>query len=239
MITSGCVCGCVFVCVKVSAWVGTNLGCFACVDSILFIVLVKIYIFSIALCLHSAYILPYKTIGFVYLSCLSVLILAVVVVVVVFACTCLSECVCVCVLVSSQHCCWLFGLSCFSIDILWKNLSCPELLFPSFLCLPYVCVLLLLLLLLLYVYLFVYIWVRRCENNWFRLATLRWMFCFVVYSCVCWKKNLTLIGTKLKRRRGLRYDFSLAVYEEESWIPRVCLLIILLCFERLSKVDLL
>lgn len=33
----------------------------------------------------------------------------------------------------------VFGLSCFSIDILWKNLSCPELLLSSFLCLSYVC----------------------------------------------------------------------------------------------------
>lgn len=34
----------------------------------------------------------------------------------------------------------VFGLSCFSIDILWKNLSCPELLFSPFLCLSVVLV---------------------------------------------------------------------------------------------------
>lgn len=34
----------------------------------------------------------------------------------------------------------VFGLSCFSIDILWKNLSCPELLFTPFLCLSVVLV---------------------------------------------------------------------------------------------------
>lgn len=47
--------------------------------------------------------------------------------------------VCVSMSVSHQHG-WSgwFGLSCFSIDILWKNLSCPELLFSSFICLSYV-----------------------------------------------------------------------------------------------------
>lgn len=34
----------------------------------------------------------------------------------------------------------VFGLSCFCIDILWKNLSCPELLFSPFLCLSVVLV---------------------------------------------------------------------------------------------------
>lgn len=113
---------------------GLRIGCFACVDSILTIVLVKIYTFYCSM--FTFFLLrPYKTIGFDYFSCFSVPVLAVFVVVI--ACTCLS--VCVCFGVSSQHCYWLIGLSCFSIDILWKNLSCPELLFPSFLCLSYVC----------------------------------------------------------------------------------------------------
>lgn len=50
-------------------------------------------------------------------------------------CVYLYECECLSVSMAEL----VFGLSCFSIDILWKNLSCPELLLSSFLCLSYVC----------------------------------------------------------------------------------------------------
>lgn len=72
------------------------------------------------------------------------------------ACLCLVHCklglsdlsVSGCARVCEFVCVWVslvsiadpvFGLSCFSIDILWKNLSCPELLFSSFLCLSVCC----------------------------------------------------------------------------------------------------
>lgn len=73
---------------------GLRIGCFACVDSILTIVLVKIYTFYCSM--FTFFLLrPYKTIGFVYFSCFSVPVLAVFVVVI--ACTCLSVCVFRCV----------------------------------------------------------------------------------------------------------------------------------------------
>lgn len=91
-------------------------------------------IYFLLLCLHSAFFARTKQLdSSISLAWVHLFLLLVVVVVI------LRVRVWVCVCVCSQHCCWLFGLSCFSIDILWKNLSCPELLFPSFLCLSYVC----------------------------------------------------------------------------------------------------
>lgn len=58
----------------------------------------------------------------------------------------------------------VFGLSCFSIDILWKNLSCPELLFSPFLCLSVVLVDVVIILLCVFV----------CENALIHS-----------YGCVC------------------------------------------------------
>lgn len=108
--------------------------CFVCVDSILTMVLVKIYTFYCSVYIPLSSPVQNNWIRLFLLlectcSCCWLLLLL------LFLRVRVWVRVCVC----SQHCCWLFGLSCFSIDILWKNLSCPELLFPSFLCLSYVC----------------------------------------------------------------------------------------------------
>lgn len=163
---------------------GLRIGCFACVDSILTIVLVKIYTFYCSM--FTFFLLrPYKTIGFVYFSCFSVPVLAVFVVVI--ACTCLSVCVFQCVFAA------LLLVDRFVLFLYWYIMEEFELPWAiiSFISLLVLCMWLLLLCVYLCVCLFLsaQVWKQLIPPNYSSLDVNRKRsirFWFVLLSCGCW-----------------------------------------------------
>lgn len=144
-------------------------------------------IYFLLLCLHSAFFVRTKQTNS-SISLTSVYLFLLLVAVVVIACTCLSVCfMCVfaALLLVVRFVLFLYWYIMEEIELPWAIISFISLLVLCVCgcCCCYCCC----------VYLFVYFWVRRCENNWFRLLILRWLsmekeaflsvlFCFTVVT---------------------------------------------------------